>query len=68
MLVEEPEYCSSNVIEPEADGKSEESSSENVERIEAIPEICESPCSQESVPKQGLEDEASEGVKYNEVK
>ena len=44
MVEEEPKKQREDAIEPEAEGKGEESSSENFDRIEAIPEIYESPC------------------------
>ena len=66
MIEEEPQQQSQDIIEPKADAKSEESSSENVNLIEAIPEIHESPCEQESVPKQRSKDEASEGIREDD--
>ena len=66
MIEEEPQKQLQDIIEPEADGKSEESSLENICQLEAIPEIHESPCQQEFVPKQSLEDEASEGIRQDD--
>ena len=63
MIEEEPQQQSQDIIEPEADAKSEESSSENVNLIEAIPEIHESPCEQEFVPKDNSEDEVNEQIR-----